>query len=97
VASYLGAACEDSSSNRTVQRRDPRATRVIGIIQIGHRDFTEGQRRAVLIDDDGNQWVHDDACQPVFGVWLAPDTLGADPPVFMGRLDDGQHLPASEP
>jgi hypothetical protein len=54
----------------------------------GVRDFVDGQRRAVHIDDDGNQYVYDDAGVPVFGVWIAPEAIDADPPVFIARIDD---------
>ena len=56
-------------------------------MQIGYRDFTDGQSRAVHLDDDGNQCVFDDSGQAVFGVWIAPDTTDADPPIFLPRDD----------
>jgi hypothetical protein len=62
-------------------------------MQIGYRDFIDGQTPAVHLDDEGNQYVYDDAGQPVFGVWIAPDTTDADPPIFLPCLDDGQDFP----
>lgn len=66
-------------------------------MHIGHRDFIDGQTRAVHIDDDGNQYVYDDAGQPVFGAWLMPDATEADSPTFLPCLDDGQGFFAGAP
>jgi len=52
------------------------------MMHIGYREFTDGQTRPAYIDDDGNQYVYDGDGQPVFGIWLAPDMLDAELPVF---------------
>jgi len=61
-------------------------------MHIGHREFINGQTRAVHIDDDGNQYGY--AGKPVFGVRIAPDATDAIPRIFLPGLDDSQDFPA---
>jgi hypothetical protein len=57
-------------------------------MHIGYRDFVDGQSRAIHVDDEGNQYVFDDAGEPIFGVWIAPDYDHAAPQLFRANLDD---------
>ena len=56
---------------------------------IGYRDFVYGKRRPVYLDEDGNQFVLNDAGQEVFGQWLHPED-DCDPPVYLGGLESAQ-------
>lgn len=53
-------------------------------MHIGCRDFIDGSRRPVHVDDDGNQYVYGDNWQPIYGVWIGPDMSEADPPIILG-------------
>jgi hypothetical protein len=55
---------------------------------IGFRDFVDGQRRPVYLDEDGNQYVINDAGREVFGEWLRPED-DSDQPIFLGGLESG--------
>jgi hypothetical protein len=57
-------------------------------MHIGDRDFVDGIRRPVYLDDDGRQYVYDDG-QRVYGVWLPPVMEPADEPIILGGKDDG--------
>lgn len=57
-------------------------------MHIGDRDFVDGIRRPVYLDDDGRQYVLDDG-QRVYGVWLTPVMEPAAEPIILGGQDDG--------
>ena len=80
------------SETPLVWRRFLRVRRRKGkLMQIGHREFTDGQIRAVHVDDEGKQYVFDNDGQPLYGVWIGPDTSDADPPIILraGEPADG--------
>ena len=73
------------SETPLVWRRFLRVRRRKGkLMQIGHREFTDGQIRAVHVDDDGNQYALDNDRQPLYGVWIGPNTSDTDPPILNG-------------
>lgn len=49
-------------------------------MHLGHREFTDGQTRAVYLDDDNQQYVLTED-GPVYGEWLQaePGTVRAEP------------------
>jgi hypothetical protein len=49
---------------------------------IGYQHFVDGTRRPIFLDAKG-QYVLDDDCERVYGVWLIPEEECCDLPIIV--------------
>jgi hypothetical protein len=54
---------------------------------VGYRDFVDGKRRPVDLDEDGHEYVINDAREAVNGTWLLPPD---DPVIVLGGQETDQ-------
>lgn len=57
-------------------------------MQIGHREFTDGQTRPVFLNEDNRQYVLTENDLPIYGDWLLPDDC--DEPILVWNCREGK-------